>query len=47
MSDLEQSVFKVLKRHPYCSVVLVAYKLGIPQAQVQVAMERLAERKII
>jgi hypothetical protein len=47
MSDLEQSVFNVLKRHPYCSAVLVAFKLGIPQAQVQVAMEHLAERRIL
>jgi predicted ArsR family transcriptional regulator len=47
MSDLEQSVFNVLKRHPYCSAVLVAYKLGIPQAQVQVAMEQLEKRRIL
>lgn len=47
MSDLEQSVFNVVKRHPFCSEVLVAYKLGLPQVEVQAAMERLAERGIL
>lgn len=47
MNDLEQSVFDVLKRHPYYSAVLVAFKLGVPRTQVQVAMEQLAERGVL
>lgn len=47
MSDLEQSVFRVINRYPFCGAVLVAYKLGIPQVEVQAAMERLAERGIL
>lgn len=47
MSDLEQSVFHVIKRHPYCNAVLVAYKLGRPQVEIQAAMKRLAERGIL
>lgn len=47
MSDLEQSVFHTVRRHPYCNAVLIAYKLGVPQVKVQAAMERLTERGIL
>lgn len=47
MSDLEQSVFRVVKSHPYCNAVLIAYKLGVPQAEVQAAMQQLVKRGII
>lgn len=47
MSDLEQSVFSVIKRHPFCSEILVAYKLGIPQAEVRAAINQLMKRGIL
>lgn len=47
MSDLEQNVFNVLQRHPFCSAVLVAYKLELPIAKVQSTMNELVERGIL
>lgn len=47
MSDLEQSVFSVIKRHPFCSEVLVAYKLGISQTEVRSAIDRLMKRGVL
>ena len=47
MSDIEQNVFNVLQRHPFCSAVLVAYKLELPIARVQATMDELRERGIL
>lgn len=47
MSDLEQNVFNVLQRHPFCSAVLVAYKLELPIAKVQATMDELTDRGIL
>jgi hypothetical protein len=47
MSDLERNVFNVLQRHPFCSAILVAYKLELPIAKVQGVMDELAERGIL
>lgn len=47
MSDLEQNVFNVLQRHPFCSAVLVAYKLDLPIAKVQATMNQLTDRGIL
>lgn len=47
MSNLEQNVFNVLQRHPFCSAVLVAYKLELPIAKVQATMDELTNRGIL
>lgn len=47
MSSLERSVFNELKSHPNYSLVLIAFKLGVPPTQVSVAIKQLAKQGVI
>ncbi|MBD1864040.1 MULTISPECIES: hypothetical protein [Trichocoleus] len=43
MTNLEQSVFDVVRRRPVWSVVMIAYQLNYPQQDVKAALDRLVE----